>query len=119
MWPQQIIDQIKQHPNADDIGMILSHTGIVRGSSRDGRQVSGLLVHVDHEKLEQIIEKEKKSPGIVDIRVHIFENTPLEVGDEIMHLVVAGDIREHVLPILERTLNTIKAVVTHKTEHFV
>lgn len=116
---QEIIDEIKQRPDADRIGMILSHTGIVRGSSRDGRQVSGLTVAVDHEKLEQIIEKEKRSPGIMDIRVEIVENVPLSVGDEIMRLVVAGDIRDNVIPVLERTLTAVKETVTDKTEDYV
>ncbi|MFP4533219.1 MAG: molybdenum cofactor biosynthesis protein MoaE [Desulfobacterales bacterium] len=116
---QAIIDEIKMRPDADRIGMILSHTGIVRGSSRDGRAVSGLTVAVDHEKLEQIIEKEKRSPGILDIRVEIVENVPLSVGDEIMRLVVAGDIRDNVIPVLERTLTGVKETVTDKTEDFV
>jgi hypothetical protein len=36
-----------------------------------------------------------------------------------MHLVVAGDIRDRVIPVLEDTLNAIKGKVTHKTEHFI
>lgn len=119
MHLNEIIDEIKHHPNADKIGMILSHTGIVRGESRDGRTVSGLTVAVDHERLKQIVDREKQSPGIVDIRVEIVENTPLAVGDEIMRMVVAGDIRDNVIPVLERTLNAVKETVTQKTENFV
>lgn len=115
---QEIIDEIKGHPSAERIGMILSHTGIVRGSSRDGRRVRGLKVSVDYEKLEEIIEREKQAPGIIEIRVEIFDERSLAVGDEIMLLVVAGDIREHVVTVLERTLNAIKATVTTKSEDF-
>jgi len=115
----EMINDIKRHPDADRIGMILSHTGIVRGSSRDGRSVSGLSVSVDHRQLEQIIEREKRSPGIIDIRVETVENRPLAVGDEIMRLVVAGDTRANVIPALERTLNAVKETVTHKTEQFI
>ena len=116
---QAIIDEIKERPDADRIGMILSHTGIVRGTARDGRPVSGLTVAVDHHKLQQIIEKEKQSPGIADIRVEIVENVPLSIGDEIMRLVVAGDIRDNVIPVLARTLTAVKETVTEKTEEFV
>ena len=115
----EIIEEIKKGPNADRIGMILSHTGIVRGTSRDGRPVSGLTVAVDHEKLQQIINWEKQSPGIVDIRVEIEENVPLRIGDEIMRLVVAGDIRDNVIPVLERTLTAVKETVTDKTENYI
>lgn len=119
MHLNEIIDEVKNHPDAAQIGMILSHTGIVRGASRDGRRVSGLTVSVDHDKLRQIVDREKQSPGIVDIRVEIVENEPLSVGDEIMRLVVAGDIRDNVIPVLERTLDAIKATVTQKTENFI
>ncbi len=119
MQLKKMIDKIKEHPAADQIGMILSHTGIVRGSSQDGRPVSGLTVSVDHERLRRIIEREKQSPGIVDIKVETVEDKPLAVGDEIMRLVVAGDKRANVIPVLERTLNAIKETVTHKTEEFV
>ncbi|SRR6056297_2641849 len=116
---KEIIDEIKERPDADRVGMILSHTGIVRGTARDGRPVSGLTVAVDHERLQQIIEQEKHSPGIVDIRVEIVESVPLAIGDEIMRLVVAGDIRDNVIPVLERTLTAVKETVTDKTEDYV
>lgn len=119
MQLNEMIDEIKQHPDADQIGMILSHTGIVRRSSRDGRSVSGLTVAVDHDQLNLIIDREKQVPGIVDIRVEMEENKPLAVGDEMMRLIVAGDTRDNVIPALERTLNAIKETVTHKAENFV
>jgi molybdopterin synthase catalytic subunit len=40
------------------------------------------------------------------------------VGDDVMFIVVAGDLRDHVIPVLEDTLNAIKERVTHKTEDF-
>jgi len=40
-------------------------------------------------------------------------------GDDVMVLVVAGDIRDTVISVLERTLNAVKSTVTSKTEFFV
>ncbi|MFU8768984.1 MAG: molybdenum cofactor biosynthesis protein MoaE, partial [Desulfotignum sp.] len=57
-------------------------------------------------------------PGIVDIQVHIQENIPLKVGDDVMFLVVAGNIRENVIATLTDTLNQIKSQVTRKTQFF-
>jgi molybdopterin synthase catalytic subunit len=54
----------------------------------------------------------------VDIRVNIVENKNLAVGDDIMHLIVAGDIRENVISVLTQTLDAIKKKVTKKTEYF-
>jgi molybdopterin synthase catalytic subunit len=114
-----IIDQIKRHKNYDKVGMILAHNGVVRGYSRDGRKVSGLSVVVDHAKLKEIIKAQKKTPGIVDIIVDIKENKPLCVGDDIMVIVVAGDVRENVIGTLEKTLNLVKQTVTRKTEYYI
>ena len=113
-----LIDTIKKHPNYDKVGMILCHNGVVRGTSRDGRNVSGLSVSVDYEKLEQIIREQKKRPGIIEILVEIAEGE-LSLGDDLMLLIVAGDIREHVIASLSDTLNAIKSTVTKKTEFFI
>jgi molybdopterin synthase catalytic subunit len=89
----------------------------VRATARDGRKVKGLKVAVDHAKLEQIIIEQSQKPGIVDIQVNIVENKNLAVGDDIMHLMVAGDIRENVISVLSETLDAIKTKVTKKTEY--
>ena len=114
-----LIEQIKKHPNYDNVGMILCHNGVVRGTSRDGRKVSGLKIAVDHTQLKKIIDENKKRPGIVEILVEIAENMDLSVGEDVMFLVVAGDIRDNVIMTLNDTLNAIKTTVTKKTEFFV
>ena len=113
------LDAIKKHPDFDKVGMVLCHNGIVRGTSRDGLKVKQLRVSVDHQKLDQIVSEQKKRPGIVDIRVEIAENRDLTIGDDVMLLLVAGDIRENVIAVLTDTLNQIKTIVTQKTEDFV
>jgi len=114
----RMIDSIKKQPDYHQAGMILCHNGVVRDTSRDGRKVSGLTLSVDHEKLRQVVETNKKKPGIVEILVEIAENRNLAVGDDVMLLVVAGDIRENVITVLSDTLNAIKTTVTKKTEFF-
>ncbi len=114
-----LIDTIKKHPDYENVGMILCHNGVVRSTSRNGRKVSGLRIAVDHNKLKQVIEEQKKRPGIIEIMVEMAEDTDLSVGDDIMLLVVAGDIRDNVIAVLNDTLNAIKTTVTKKTECFV
>lgn len=114
----QLLNQVKQHPQFDQVGMVLCHNGVVRGTSRDGRPTTGLEVSVDHERLKAIVAEQKKRPGIVEIRVEINENRHLSVGDDVMYIVVAGDIRENVIGALTDTLNAIKSTVTTKTEFF-
>ncbi len=113
-----MIDTIKKHPDYDKAGMILCHNGVVRSTSRDGRKVSGLKVVVNQEKLKQVINEYKKRPGIIEIIAEITDNKDLSVGDDVMLLVVAGDIRDNVISTLSDTLNAIKTTVTNKTEYF-
>ncbi|MGD8837020.1 MAG: molybdenum cofactor biosynthesis protein MoaE [Desulfobacteraceae bacterium] len=113
-----LINRIKSHPDYAKVGMVLCHNGVVRGTSRDGRKVNGLRVAVDHSQLDKVIETHKARPGIVDILVEINADTDLKVGDNVMLLVVAGDIRENVTAVLSDALNAIKSTVTHKTEYF-
>ncbi|MBU4345194.1 MAG: molybdenum cofactor biosynthesis protein MoaE [Proteobacteria bacterium] len=114
-----LIDAVKKHPDYSKAGMILCHNGVVRGTSRDGRQVSGLRIVVDHEKLRNVITENKKRKGIIEILIEIAENKDLSVGDDVMFLVVAGDIRDNVIEALKETLDDIKTTVTTKTEFFV
>jgi len=113
-----LINKIKKHPDYNRVGMILCHNGVVRGTSRDGRKVSGLKIAVNHIKLKKIIDENKMRPGIVEILVEIAEKKELSVGDDVMLLVVAGDIRENVIMTLNDTLNAIKTTVTKKTEFY-
>jgi molybdopterin synthase catalytic subunit len=41
------------------------------------------------------------------------------VGDDVLLIVVAGDIREHVLPVLEETLNRLKSEAVIKKEEVI
>jgi molybdopterin synthase catalytic subunit len=115
----QLIDTIKKHPDYRRVGMILCHNGIVRATSRDGRPVSGLTISVNYEKLDQVIKAHKQQPGIIEILVEIADNRRLLVGDDVMFLVVAGDVRENVIAVLNDTLNAVKTSVTQKREFFV
>ena len=113
-----LVEQIKKRSDFNSVGMILCHNGVVRGTSRDGRRVSGLRVAVDDRRLEQIVNEHKQRPGIVEILVRINADRDLKVGDDVMLLAVAGDIRENVTTVLSDTLNAIKSTVTQKTEFF-
>lgn len=111
------LDQLKRRPDYEKVGMVLCHQGVVRGTTRDGKPVRGLRVSVDDERLMQVVESHKARPGIVEILVQINADRDLMVGDDVMGLVVAGDIRENVIETLTDTLNAIKKDVTEKTEY--
>jgi molybdopterin synthase catalytic subunit len=114
----RLVARIKRHPGYADVGMILCHNGVVRSWSRDGRRVSKLRVAVDHDRLNAVIQKARRHPGIVDVQVDIAHDRELAVGEDLMLLAVAGDVRETVIAVLRDTLEAIKTSVTKKTEFY-
>lgn len=99
----------------DNVGMILVHNGICRGTSRDGHPVTQLEVHPDREKIESIRRECEKLPGIFRIIVQANSGifTP---GDDVLFIIVAGDIRENVKSALAITLDRIKSETMKKIE---
>jgi molybdopterin synthase catalytic subunit len=112
---QEMIRRAREHPEARKVGMIASHLGIVRGTSRDGRPVTRIEVLYDHEILDGIIKDIKKMPGIIEVLVDTREGF-LEIGDEILAVIIAGDIRENVFDALINAVNRIKAEASRKKE---
>ena len=55
--------------------------------------------------------------GIIEVLVETRDGQ-LNVGDEIMAVVVGGDIRDHVFPALIKTVDRIKKEGSRKKEEF-
>ncbi len=110
-----MIKSVKEHPDYHKAGMILCHNGVVRETSRDGKQVSSLVVNADREKLAGIITQVKTRPGIIEVLADVNEGE-LFPGDDIMLVVVAGDFRENVFSALMDAVDMIKNNVTRKVE---
>jgi len=115
MKPEEMIARIKAHPRISEAGMILCHNGIVRGTSRDGRSVNQIKVKANYEALTSIISEIKSRPGIIEVLAEVKQGT-LKVGDDIMVVAIAGDIREHVFPALQDLIQHIKQQITEKEE---
>jgi molybdopterin synthase catalytic subunit len=110
-----MMERVKAHPEYKRVGMILSHNGVVRATARDGRPVTELTVKADRQRLAEIVAEMKGRPGIIEVLVEIREGT-LKVGQDVMFVVVAGDLRENCFPVLMDAVNAIKRDVTKKTE---
>ncbi len=113
----RMITNLRNRLDGGRIGMIASHLGVVRETSRDGRRVRNIEVTYDHEAIQKILEESRALPGIVDVQVETNEGL-LKVGDDILAVAVAGDIREHVFDALIRTVNRVKAEASFKKESF-
>jgi molybdopterin synthase catalytic subunit len=117
MGLHDMINRLKAHKEAPKIGMIASHLGVVRGTSRQGRPVKAIEVSYDDEILDKIIQDTKRLPGIIDVLVETYRGH-LHVGDDILAVAVAGDIREHVFNALIHAVDRIKTQASKKKELF-
>lgn len=101
---------------AENVGMVLVHNGVVRSWSRkDKNEVEWLEVSPDREKVEAIRREFLEKEGIFDIIVEAKEGR-FKAGDDLLFIVVAGDIRENVKPVLSGLLDRIKAEAITKKE---
>ena len=98
--------EAKAHPSAPQVGMYLLHNGTVRRSAkasvRQGQQapqVTGMVFSYDPEKVQQAIDTVRQREGIYYIRVWLNEGT-LQVGDDLMYVLIGGDIRPRVIDAL-------------------
>ncbi len=114
----KMIERVKKNTDPSKVGMITSHLGVVRRTSRDGRKVTSLEVAYDQEALQAVVLDIKQMPGIAEVLVETREGR-LDVGEEILAVVVAGDIRENVFPALVNAVNRIKKEASKKKEQCV
>ncbi len=113
----QMLKKVKEHPESSKMGMIASHLGLVRATSLKGDSVKGINIRFDDDAIDMIVQKAKQLPGIVEVLVETSDGQ-LRVGDEIMAVVVGGDIRDHVFPALIETVDRIKKEGSLKKEEF-
>ncbi len=112
------IAEMKQQPGfQDNVGMVLIHNGTVRGWSRtnDRKTVTALEVTPDFEKIEAIRQELLKRDGIFDIVIEALTGR-FKPGDDLLYLIVAGDIRENIKPVLSDLLDRVKAEAITKKE---
>lgn len=109
------IQEIKNNPKSNSIGMILIHNGIVRATSREGKPVKGMKLSYNSEKLNKIIDEIKKKDGIIEVKVWINEGK-LSIGDDIMKVAVAGRLRTDVFPAIQELVSKIKKEVVNEEE---
>ena len=113
----EVLAQLKQEPGfTENVGMILVHNGVVRGWSRQNRQdVVAVEVSPDHDKLAAIAKEIEAKPGIFRAIAHA-EGGHRVPGDDLLWLVVAGDVRENVKPALAEFLDRAKSEAITKQE---
>jgi molybdopterin synthase catalytic subunit len=107
--------EAKNSPDALKIGMFLIHNGVVRQSPKakvrqgidDGSSVKGMEFTYNQEKVNVAIKETLKMDGIFYTKVWLNEGQ-LELGEDIMYILIGGDIRPNVIKGLEFLVEKIK-----------
>ena len=118
------LHEAKQHKDAGKVGMYLTHNGVVRETAKakvrhgdlGAAPVTGMYFAFDAQKVDNAIQKAYEMDGIYYIRVWLNEGE-LQVGDDIMYVLIGGDIRPHVVDCLQALVETIKTTCVIENEH--
>ena len=117
------LKEAKKHESAPLCGMYLTHNGVVRETAKakvrsgqeDTKPVVGMYFSYDKAKLDDVIEETYKMDGIYYVRVWLNEGE-LSVGDDIMYVLIGGDIRPHVVEALQFLVEHLKKECVQETE---
>jgi molybdopterin synthase catalytic subunit len=110
------LSEIKAETGGDGVGIFLMHNGIVRATSKgEGRAVAGMEITYDREVLAEAVAEAERMPGVAGVRVWINEGR-LDVGDDMVYALVAGDVRTNVLPAWTNLVRTMRERVYAKRE---
>ena len=117
------LKEAKAHESAPKIGMYLTHNGTVRQSAKakvrygaeDTKPITGMLFSYDEAKVNAVIADAYKLEGIYYIKVWLNEGQ-LQMGDDIMYVLIGGDIRPRVVDALQYLVGRIKNECVVETE---
>ena len=117
------LNEAKKHKSAEKIGMYLTHNGIVRKSAKasvrygeaNTKAVAGMLFSYDQEKADAAIAETYQREGIYYVKAWLNEGN-LTVGDDIMYVLIGGDIRPHVVDALQFLVGKLKNECVQETE---
>ena len=117
--------EAKAAETAGKIGMYLLHNGVVRASARaaaregqaDLPPVRGMEFSYDRAKVDAAVAEAKALPGISLIKVWLNQGQ-LKTGDDIMVVLIGGDIRPRVVACLEFLVGKIKSECVTEKEVF-
>lgn len=112
---EKMMKEAKTSKNASKCGMFLLHNGVVRVDAkskvREGKKNTKKVVAMDfdydNKKVDSAIKRALKIKGIYYIKVWL-NRGKLKVGDDIMMVLVGGDIRPRVIDCLQSLVGEIK-----------
>ncbi len=117
------LKEAKAHESAPLCGMYLTHNGTVRRTAKarvrygeeNTKEVTGMVFSYEEEKVKAVIADTYKMEGIYYIKVWLNEGQ-LSMGDDIMYVLIGGDIRPRVVDALQYLVSRVKNECVVETE---
>lgn len=118
------LKEAKNDPRAAKVGMFLVHNGVVRETPKalvrqgidQGSRVTGMEFSYDQNKIDEVIKDTYKLEGVHYIKAWL-NHGHLELGDDIMYILIGGDIRPHVVDALQFMVEKIKTECVSEIEN--
>lgn len=115
--------EAKADAAAANVGMFLVHNGVVRETPKaqvrqgveDCDCVTGMEFSYDPQKVAAAVDETRTMKGVFYVQVWLNEGQ-LEVGDDIMYVLVGGDIRPNVIDALQFLVGKIKTECVDEVE---
>lgn len=119
------LKEAKSAPRASGAGMFLFHNGVVRETARaevrEGAENCGSVAAMDfsydREKTACAVAEAEKMRGVCCVRVWLNEGRLMK-GDDIMYVLVGGDIRPNVIAALDFLVGKLKNECVSEKEIF-
>ena len=120
---EEIIKSVKSNPKIKKVGSILVFTGIVRESSKEGKQVKSMKIDsfddLANKTIEDICERLKKKNGIIDVKIIHFKGD-FSLSDDLVYVVVASSHREEGFGAIKNAVDSYKKeIAVWKREDFI
>ncbi len=119
------LEEAKSETLFHKCGSYVTHTGVVRSSPKAlvrgtgavSGTVKGMKFTCDHAAAAAAAETARNFPGIYFVKIWVNEGE-LQVGDDILQILIGGDIRTRVMDALDYLLNQIKNNCVKEEEIF-
>lgn len=125
------LKEAKEDPCASQVGMYLTHNGVVRATPRhivrsneyaptdstnsSSDDVIAVAFSYDHDGLQQALAEARTWEGIYYVRAWLAEGN-VAVGESLMYVLIGADIRPHAIDALTRLVGHIKNNLVTETE---
>lgn len=109
----QVVDDVRKHPDARKAGALVTFVGMVREDSVDSSR--GKVRYLEYEAFEEVARTRldelrndlMKKEGVVDVSIHHVVDR-VGVGEDSLIVAVLGTHRRFVFPVLQEVVERVK-----------